>query len=43
MDSVTNPLSRQFGDKIVLFRDADDSAALLARQGLNEMQNRFRR
>ena len=43
MDSVTNPLSRQYGDLIILYRDADDSAALLARQGLEEMKNRFRR
>lgn len=43
LDSVTNPLSRQYGDKIILFRNADDKANKLASEGLNEMKKRFTR
>jgi len=41
MDSVTNPLSRQFGDKIILFRNADAKANKLANDGLAEMKKQF--
>ena len=41
IDSVSNPLSRQFGDKIIFFENADSSASRLAREGLNEMRSEF--
>jgi hypothetical protein len=41
IDSVTDPLSRQFGDKIIFFQHADSLASLLARKGLNEMKAEF--
>lgn len=43
IDSVTNPLSRQFGDKIIFFENADTVAAKLAREGLDEMKREFKR
>jgi hypothetical protein len=43
MDSVADPLSRQYGDKIILFRNADSKANELARQGLNELKKKFSR
>lgn len=43
IDSVTNPLSRQLGDKIIFFENADSVAAKLAREGLNEMKGEFKR
>jgi len=41
IDSVSNPLSRQYGDKIILFENATDSAHLLANSGLKEMKAEF--
>lgn len=41
LDSVTNSLSRQYGDKVIFFRDAKDSAFILANQGLKEMKAVF--
>ena len=43
IDSVTNPLSRQFGDKIIFFEKADSVASKLAREGLDKMRNEFKR
>jgi 4-amino-4-deoxy-L-arabinose transferase-like glycosyltransferase len=43
MDSVTNPLSRQYGDKIIFFRNADANANKLANDGLKEMKKQFAR
>lgn len=43
LDSVNMPLSRQHGDKLILFRDADSVASGLARTGLAEMKRRFQR
>lgn len=43
IDSVTNPLSRQLGDKVIFFENADSIAPKLAREGLNEMKSEFRR
>lgn len=43
LDSVNNPLSRQMGDKIILYRNADSLAARLARIGLSEEKARFKR
>ena len=42
-DSVTNDLSRQFGDKIIYFEQADSLALPLARTGLEEKKKQFRR
>jgi len=41
IDSVTDPLSRKFGDKVIFFQHADSLAAPLARKGLNEMKAEF--
>ncbi len=41
IDSVSNPLSRQYGDKIILFENASDSAWKLANAGLKEMKAAF--
>ena len=38
IDSVTNPLSRQLGDKIIFFEKADSVASKLAREGLDKMR-----
>jgi hypothetical protein len=43
VDSVTNDLSRQFGDKIIYFEQADSLALPLARTGLEEKKKQFRR
>ncbi|MBD0294547.1 MAG: glycosyltransferase family 39 protein [Flavisolibacter sp.] len=41
IDSVTNNLSRQYGDKIIFFENASDSAWQLANKGLREMKAAF--
>jgi len=41
LDSVTNPLSRQYGTKIILFEDADGQANKLALDGLKEEKQKF--
>ena len=43
IDSVTNPLSRQYGDKVIFFENADSIAVQLAQQGLTEMKKQFQR
>ena len=43
VDSVNNPLSRQHGDKIILFERASAQALQLANDGLQEMKSEFRR
>jgi hypothetical protein len=43
IDSVTNHLSRQLGDKIIFFRNADSVAAKLARESLDEMKSEFKK
>lgn len=43
IDSVTNIYSRQLGDKIIFFENADDKATEMARQGLNDMKKQFHR
>jgi hypothetical protein len=43
IDSVTNPLSRQFGDKIIYFRRADAQAVHLADSILDEKRKFFGR
>lgn len=43
VDSVTNPLSRQYDDKIIFFQNASDSAWILAQNGLREMKAQFGR
>ena len=43
VDSVTNPLSRQYRDKIIFFENADSVAVTLTLQGLMEMKKQFQR
>ena len=43
IDSVTNPLSRQYGDKIIFFQQADAQAGTLANEGLKQMKQEFQR
>lgn len=43
IDSVTNLLSRQAGDKIIFFQQADSLAVPLAREGLYSMKQQFSR
>ncbi len=42
-DSVDTKYSRQLGDKVILFKDADSSAAKLANAGLHEERSKFSR
>jgi len=41
MDSVTNPLSRQYGDKLIFFRNIDSMGLKLAQDGLKMDKSRF--
>jgi 4-amino-4-deoxy-L-arabinose transferase-like glycosyltransferase len=43
IDSVTNILSRQLGDKIILFEQADSLVSPLANKGLKEMKKNYSR
>jgi len=43
IDSVTNKLSRQFGDKIIFFENIDSAGLKLAQDGLNQMKSEFNR
>ena len=43
MDSVTNKLSRQYGDKIIFFENIDSTGLKLAQEGLKEMKSVFKR
>lgn len=43
VDSVTNPYSRQLGDKIIFFENIDSSGLQLATNGLMEMKKTFSR
>ncbi len=43
IDSVVNPYSRQFGDKIIFFENIDTDGLQLARDGLREIKRRFNR
>jgi hypothetical protein len=43
IDSVTNPYSRQFGDKVIFFENIDTSGLRLAVEGLRKMKNAFKR
>jgi hypothetical protein len=43
IDSVTNSLSRQYGDKIIFFQNADSLASELAKKDLNEMKSEFKK
>jgi len=43
IDSVTNKLSRQFGDKIIFFENIDSTGLKLAKDGLKEMKSKFNR
>ena len=41
IDSVTNPYSRQYGDKIIFFENIDSAGLQLASEGLKEMKERI--
>ncbi len=41
IDSVSNSLSRQYGNKIILFKNANSEAARMATQGLKAMKAQF--
>jgi hypothetical protein len=43
IDSVTNKLSRQYGDKIIFFENIDSAGLKLAQEGLKEMKKVFNR
>ncbi|HNJ28809.1 MAG TPA: hypothetical protein PLQ40_07635, partial [Ferruginibacter sp.] len=43
LDSVTNPYSRQFGDKIIFFENIDKEGLRLAQEGLKKMKQKFNR
>jgi hypothetical protein len=43
IDSVTNPYSRQLGDKIIFCQVADSLAAKLANEGLRQMKKEYAR
>jgi len=43
VDSVTNPLSRQYGDKIMLYEGADSTAKRLAAESIKQMKAVFSR
>jgi hypothetical protein len=43
IDSVTNKLSRQLGDKIIYFEKIDSTGLKIAQDGLKEMKNEFKR
>ena len=43
IDSVSNPLSRQYGDKIIFFESIDSTGLRLAQEGLKEMKKEFNR
>ena len=41
IDSVTNPISRQYGDKIIFFENIDSAGLNMAQEGLKEMKKQF--
>jgi hypothetical protein len=41
IDSVTNKLSRQYGDKIIFYEKVDSIGLKLAQDGLKEDKNKF--
>jgi hypothetical protein len=41
IDSVTNKLSRQYGDKVIFFENIDSTGLRLAQEGLREMKKEF--
>lgn len=43
IDSVTNPYSRQFGDKIIFFENIDTAGLRLAQDGLKAEKQKFNR
>ena len=43
VDSITNKLSRQYGDKIIFFENIDGTGLQLARDGLKDMKDQFNR
>jgi hypothetical protein len=43
IDSVTNSLSRQFGNKIIFFENIDSAGLRIATEGLRELKKEFNR
>lgn len=43
IDQVENPMSRQFGDKIIFYKNIDSTGLRLAREGIGELKRRFAR
>ncbi len=43
IDAVTNPISRQYGDKIIFFENIDSAGLKMAKDGLQEMKMQFKR
>ncbi|MFZ9388285.1 MAG: ArnT family glycosyltransferase [Chitinophagaceae bacterium] len=43
VDSVRNPYSRQYGNKIIFYEQIDSGGLRMARESLNEIRQRFRR
>jgi 4-amino-4-deoxy-L-arabinose transferase-like glycosyltransferase len=43
VDSVTYPLSRQFGNKIFMYRNADSLAVRMANEGISALKKKFTR
>jgi hypothetical protein len=43
IDSVTNAISRQYGDKIIFFEKIDSTGLRLATEGLKELKKKFQR
>lgn len=43
IDSVANPFSRQYGDKIIFFENIDSTGLKIAQDGLRQMKKRFDR
>ena len=43
IDTISNPYSRQLGDKIIYYENIDSTGLRLAIEGLQEMKNQFSR
>jgi hypothetical protein len=43
IDSISNPLSREFGTKIILYRNGNDKVNQLIEQDIKEQKDQFRR
>ncbi len=43
LDSITNPLAREFGVKIILFENGNDEVSGMIEKGIKEMKDEFRK